>query len=102
MRRNIYGIPEPALRNNRLRPPWALDLLLVPLVGFDPECNRLGMGGGFYDRSLAYLARRLHWRRPTLIGIAHEIQKVDRLDTQPWDIPLDMVATEARVYRRGS
>jgi 5-formyltetrahydrofolate cyclo-ligase len=79
---------------------WTLDLMLVPLVGFDGACNRIGMGGGFYDRTLAYLRRRRHWRRPRLIGIAHECQRVDRIDPRPWDIPLDAVVTEQGVYRR--
>jgi 5-formyltetrahydrofolate cyclo-ligase len=96
--KNRFGIPEPRLRNRRIRLPWVLDLLLVPLVGFDSNCNRMGMGGGFYDRTLSYLRRRRHWRRPLLVGIAHECQRVDALEANPWDIPLDLVATEERVY----
>jgi len=95
---NVYGIPEPRLRNRHIRLAWALDLLLMPLVGFDTNCNRLGMGGGYYDRTLAYLLQRKHWRRPRLIGIAHECQRVEQLDSKPWDVPLDMVVTEKRVY----
>jgi len=98
--KNVYGIPEPRLRSRRLRLPWALDLLLMPLVGFDAECNRLGMGGGFYDRTLAYLHLRERWRRPLLVGIAHECQRVERLDPNPWDVPLDLVVTERQIYRR--
>jgi 5-formyltetrahydrofolate cyclo-ligase len=100
--KNVYGIPEPALRSGRIRLPWALDLLLMPLVGFDANCNRLGMGGGFYDRTLAYLRLRRCWRRPLLIGIAHECQRVERLETNPWDVPLDLVVTEERIYRRAT
>jgi len=100
LKRNQYGIPEPRLRARRIRLPWAIDLLLVPLVGFDPQCNRLGMGGGFYDRTLGYLRIRRHWRRPLLVGVAHECQRVQRLDTNPWDVPLNMIVTEARVYKR--
>ena len=96
---NRFHIPEPSLRQARIRLPWALDLLLLPLVGFDAECNRLGMGGGFYDQTLAYLNSRQHWRRPLLVGLAHECQRVERLAARPWDIPLDMVVTEARIYR---
>jgi len=98
---NRFGIPEPRARNRRVRLPWALDLLLVPLVGFDARCNRLGMGGGYYDRTLAYLRRRRHWRRPRLVGIAHECQWVETLTPNPWDIPLERIATEARTYVRG-
>ena len=97
---NRYGIPEPALRDPRM--PWALDLLLLPLVGFDAQCHRLGMGGGYYDRSLSYLRRLSHWKRPHLIGIAHECQRLPQLPVQPWDIPLDLVVTEQRIYRRRS
>jgi 5-formyltetrahydrofolate cyclo-ligase len=101
MCQNRFGIPEPARRNRRLRLAWTLDLLLVPLVGFDAGCNRLGMGGGYYDRTLSYLAHRQHWRRPRLIGIAHECQRVAELPVRPWDVPLDLVVTECQVYRRG-
>lgn len=100
LRTNVFGIPEPRLRNRRIFLPWALDLLLVPLVGFDSSCNRLGMGGGFYDSTLAYLRVRKHWRRPLLVGVAHECQRVERLEPNPWDIPLDAVATEERIYVR--
>jgi 5-formyltetrahydrofolate cyclo-ligase len=102
MRPNRFGIPEPARRNRRLRVARTLDLLLVPLVGFDADCNRLGMGGGYYDRTLNYLSHRRHWRRPRLVGIAHECQRVARLPVRPWDIPLDMIVTESRIYRRAT
>jgi 5-formyltetrahydrofolate cyclo-ligase len=95
---NVYGIPEPRLRNRHIRLPWALDILLMPLVGFDAAGNRLGMGGGYYDRTLAYLLQRRRWRRPTLIGVAHECQRVERLAPAPWDVPLDLVATEKGVW----
>lgn len=96
-----FRIPEPR-RRGHIGPPWNLDLILMPLVGFDLDCNRLGMGGGFYDRTLAYLRHRSHWRRPRLIGIAHECQRLERIEPRPWDIPLDGVATERRVYwKRG-
>ncbi len=98
VRANRYGIPEPDLRNRRISPPWALDLLLLPLVGFDADCNRLGMGGGYYDQTLSYLKTRNHWRRPLLVGLAHECQRVERLEARPWDIRLDMVVTELRIY----
>lgn len=100
--RNRYGIPEPSLRQHRIALPWDLDAILVPLVGFDSACRRLGMGGGFYDRTLGFLRHRTHWRRPTLIGLAHECQRVAELEAQPWDVPLDMVITEKRVYVRRS
>jgi 5-formyltetrahydrofolate cyclo-ligase len=58
------------------------------------------MGGGFYDRTLAYLRIRRHWRRPRLIGLAHECQRVEAIDTGPWDVPLDGVATEEGIWER--
>ncbi len=95
---NRFGIPEPTARRYRLTAPWKLDLLLIPLVGFDAECHRIGMGGGFYDRTLGYLRHRRHWRRPRLVGIGHECQRVDRIEPRPWDIALDAVVTECRIY----
>jgi 5-formyltetrahydrofolate cyclo-ligase len=100
LRPNRYGIPEPRRRREHIRLPWQLDLMLVPMVGFDTDCNRIGMGGGFYDRTLAYLRQRNHWRRPRLIGIAHACQRLERIDPRPWDVPLDAVATEERIYSR--
>ena len=100
LRPNRYGIGEPARRHRRLHHPRQLDLILLPLVGFDADCNRLGMGAGFYDRSLAFLRQRCCWRRPRLIGLAHECQRLPSIDPRPWDIPLDAVVTEARVYHR--
>jgi 5-formyltetrahydrofolate cyclo-ligase len=97
---NRFGIPEPPLKHRHIRLPWALDLILLPLVAFDADCNRMGMGGGFYDRTLAYLRHRRRWRRPRLVGVAHECQRAERLPLNEWDVPLDAVITESRVYRR--
>jgi len=93
---NCYGIPEPRNRNHPL-PPWALDLLLLPLVAFDRSGNRLGMGGGYYDRTLAYLRWRERWQTPRLLGIAYRFQEVDAIATKKWDIPLDGIVTEAEI-----
>ena len=57
------------------------------------------MGGGFYDRTLAYLQHRRYWRKPVLMGLAHEVQKADQLESQSWDIPLDYIVTEKQRYR---
>ena len=100
LRPNRFGIPEPVAHGRRLRLPWNLDLLLMPLVGFDADCHRIGMGGGFYDRTLAYLGQRCAWRRPRLIGIAHDCQRVARIESRPWDIVPDMVVTARRIYAR--
>lgn len=98
--RNRFGILEPAARNRQIVPPQGLDLILMPLVGFDAQCHRIGMGAGFYDRSLAFLGSRRHWHRPRLIGLAHECQRVDAIEPEPWDRPLDAVVTEHALYRR--
>jgi 5-formyltetrahydrofolate cyclo-ligase len=100
MRRNRFGIPEPIERKRRQLPAQRLDLVLVPLVGFDAQCNRLGMGGGFYDRTFAFTRSRRCATRPYLLGIAYAFQRVERLQAQPWDVPLDAVATDRALYRR--
>jgi len=95
---NRFRILEPRMNISRQRNVWALDLVLLPLVGFDDAGGRLGMGGGFYDRSLAYLARRQSWRKPTLLGLAHECQKVERLAQASWDVPLAGTVTDKHWY----
>ncbi|KAA8710555.1 5-formyltetrahydrofolate cyclo-ligase [Pseudomonas cannabina] len=95
---NRFRIPEPRIDRAKQRKIWALDLVLMPLVGFDDQGGRLGMGGGFYDRSLAYLARRKAWRKPVLLGLAHECQKVDRLAQASWDVPLQGTLSDKDWY----
>lgn len=98
LRPNRFRIPQPQISIARQRKVWALDLVLLPLVGFDEAGGRLGMGGGFYDRSLAYLTRRKQWRKPTLLGLAHECQKVERLAMASWDVPLDGTVSDRQWY----
>jgi 5-formyltetrahydrofolate cyclo-ligase len=95
---NRFGIPEPKVSKRSLLNPTALDLAFVPLVAFDADCNRLGMGGGYYDRTFSFLRHRIHWKKPHLVGIAYDFQKVDRLKTEAWDVPLSGVATESQFY----
>lgn len=94
---NRYGILEP--RDARACAARQMDLLLMPLLGFDLAGHRLGMGGGYYDATLAYLRHRRYWRKPRLIGVAYECQRIDRLPHDTWDIPLDGVLTEKQLYR---
>jgi 5-formyltetrahydrofolate cyclo-ligase len=96
---NRFGIPEPVPAPRELFDARDLDLVVMPLVGFDVLGNRLGMGGGFYDRSLAFLRHRNSWIKPRLIGLAHELQRVEQLDHKEWDVPLDAVVTDTTVYR---
>ena len=96
---NRYGIPEhqhPLTARLRVK---RLDLLFMPLLGFDLRGYRLGMGGGYYDASLAHLKRFRAWKRPRVLGVAFSVQQVGRVPDDPWDIPLDGVLTE-REYRQ--
>jgi 5-formyltetrahydrofolate cyclo-ligase len=74
-------------------------VLFVPLVAFDAQGNRLGMGGGYYDSSLAYLRMRRTFRKPKLIGVAYDFQRVAALPCEPWDVPLDAVLTDRALYQ---
>lgn len=94
---NRFGIPEPSCPARQRVAAWCLDLLLMPLVAFDDSGNRLGMGGGYYDRTLAFLNHRKHWRRPRLIGMAYEFQHVDTLPRRSWDVPLNGVVSDERI-----
>lgn len=98
LRRNRFDIPEPDRAPHTRIAPLALDLVLTPLVGFDAQGHRLGMGGGFYDRSFAYLLRHRYWLRPRLVGLAYAFQRVDRLPAQDWDVPLRAIATDRCIY----
>ena len=80
-------------------PPQHLDAIFMPLVGFDSRGWRLGSGAGFYDRSLQFLRSRSRWHRPKLIGIAYEVQRVDELIPNEWDVPMNAVITEKHLYR---
>lgn len=95
---NRFGIPEPVVKSRDLIRAQELDLILMPLVGFDDQGNRLGMGGGFYDRSLEFLRHRQHWRKPHLLGIAYDFQRINGLTPDSWDIPLAGVVTDRTVY----
>jgi len=89
---NRFGIPEPPLKTGRRLGAQHLDLVLMPLVAFDRGGGRLGMGGGFYDRTFAF-KRRCN-TGPRLLGLAHSCQEVEALRRDNWDIPMDAVVTD--------
>ncbi|KTF15709.1 5-formyltetrahydrofolate cyclo-ligase [Pseudoalteromonas sp. H105] len=94
---NRYGILEPKLNCSQICPLQDLDYLLMPLVAFDNHGNRLGMGGGFYDKTLARYHRE-NWQTPQLIGLAHQCQHVESLPVEPWDVPLNFIITPQKIY----
>ena len=93
---NCYGIKEPIITSTNLCPLANIELILTPLVAFDTEGNRLGMGGGYYDRTLAPIRRDS--LQTQLIGLAHTCQQTDMLLTDSWDIPLDGIATPEQFF----
>ena len=96
---NRYGIPEylhPMAKQVRAQ---YLDIIFLPLLGFDSRGYRLGMGGGYYDASLSYLRRFRRWRRPRVIGVAFAAQEVQRVPNDAWDIPLNAILTEQSFKR---
>ncbi|MEY4932505.1 MAG: hypothetical protein RLZZ403_825 [Pseudomonadota bacterium] len=99
LRRNAMGLWEPRSSSTRIA-PRELDRVFVPLSAFDAAGRRLGTGGGFYDRRFAFLASRRQWRKPRLIGVAYEMQRVPSIPVEPWDVVMDAVITQDRLYRR--
>ncbi|MDH3978796.1 MAG: 5-formyltetrahydrofolate cyclo-ligase [Gammaproteobacteria bacterium] len=95
--RNIYGIPEPCSKNRELKQARELDVILMPLVSFDDNGNRLGMGGGYYDRTLRFMRNRRSWYHPKLIGLAYDFQKSPQIKAFSWDIALHHVITETHL-----
>lgn len=94
--KNRFGIPEPDFRRHHKLPAQRLDVVLMPLVGFDRSGARLGMGGGFYDTTFAFKQQNTSGK-PYLIGLAHSCQQVDSLMTEAWDLPLFAIATEQEI-----
>ena len=91
--RNFFGLWEPVsgpvIAANRC------DLVITPVVVFDDEGNRIGMGSGYFDRCFQFLKRRRRWRRPKLVGLAFDCQRVEKIAPNPWDIPVYQVITES-------
>ncbi|MGL5045488.1 MAG: 5-formyltetrahydrofolate cyclo-ligase, partial [Plesiomonas sp.] len=94
---NRYNIAEPRLDVRDLIPASALDLICTPLVAFDDRGHRLGMGGGFYDRTLAaFMPTKMAVsppKVPQIIGLAHDCQRVNAVPQEAWDIPLPAILT---------
>ncbi len=90
---NRYGIPEPDVAIGDTLAPAQMALVVAPLVGFDAQGRRLGMGGGWYDRSFAF--RQSRPAPPWLVGVGFSVQQVDALPVQPWDVAVDAICTDA-------
>ena len=98
LEKNSLGIWEPKLNITQMILPHQLDVVITPLVAFDRFGNRMGMGGGYYDRTLA------NWQatgKPLPIGYAHDCQQVSKLASQLWDIPLPFIITPSKNYSFG-
>ena len=89
---NRYGIPEPDVDPAQALPPEEMALVVAPLTGFDAQCRRLGMGGGWYDRSFAFRQRRS--APPWLVGAGFAAQQVPALPVEDWDVAVDAICTE--------
>ncbi len=91
-KKNHFGILEPDISLEHAIAPQDLDLIILPLVGFDSQCRRLGMGSGSYDRTLQHLDNTI------LLGVAYQFQHMNIINAQPWDVPLHAVITEQSIY----
>jgi len=91
---NRLGIEEPVFSQDKLIPALALELVLLPVVAFDVCGHRLGMGGGYYDRTFAGIHTEGSGPRPTLVGLAYGFQEIAYYKPESWDISLDGIITE--------
>ena len=98
LKNNRFHIPEPIVDQKFQISAFELDLIFMPLIAFDPLGNRIGMGGGFYDRTLEKKILKNNEKNPILVGIAYEFQKYKKIEPNRWDIPLNMIFTESRIY----
>lgn len=89
---NKFGILEPHVSKTLAVTPSQIDMMVLPLIAFDEQGTRIGMGGGFYDRTLMR-------ERPTLlVGVAYEFQRQAFIEPEPWDVPLNLIITEYHTY----
>ena len=93
LEKNHYDVWEPM--SGDFISARKLDVAIAPTVAFDSANNRIGMGGGYFDRCFAYLRHRAYWLRPKLIGVAFDCQKVEKISPNPWDIRLYRVFSDA-------
>ena len=93
MIKNQFNIEEPDIATSEHLAGCEMDLVIMPLVGFDQNGNRMGMGGGYYDRTFEFKLQHPN-RKPLLVGWAHSCQQVACLDKQVWDVPLNVIVTE--------
>ena len=96
LHKNKFGILEPSLNEKKLIDPVKLDVIFLPVVGFDRSGSRLGMGGGYYDRALAF-TKVSKLDKPKLVGLAHSIQEIKSINRQVWDIPINFIATDKEI-----
>jgi 5-formyltetrahydrofolate cyclo-ligase len=96
-KKNRFGINEPVF--SKYVNANMLNMILMPLVGFDKNKNRIGMGGGFYDRTLSFKMRQSVYKSPKLFGLAFDCQEVAELDVKPWDVKLDGVITPNKIIK---
>ena len=89
---NRFGIPEPDVKRELALSPEKLDIIFLPVVAFDEHGTRLGLGGGYYDKTLA------HHRAPLLIGVAYEVQCQPLIPREAWDVPMNAVITERTIH----
>jgi len=99
IRHNRFGIEEPVHDVSQRCEIGALDLVIMPLVAFDVGGNRIGMGGGYYDRSLGNSPARADGSRPLRVGIAYDLQRVESIAARPWDVPMDAIVTETGWFK---
>ena len=94
---NHFGIPEPDAPPAALEDAHTMDVILLPLLAFDRLGHRLGTGGGWYDRSLAFLHRAARPASPLLVGVGYAFQQTESVPAAEWDVDLDYVATDAEL-----